>query len=140
MDITIIGTGNMGRGIATRALAGGQSVTLLGTDTAKAQALAQELSGDVRAGQVGDPLTRDVVILALWYAAVDDVLRGYRDQLEGKGAGGGGVNSTGVTLERYDDPVLKTDEKGIHELGDGRVAWFSDPDGNTCAIEEGSAR
>ena len=50
MDITIIGTGNMARGIATRALAGGHSVTLLGTETAKAQALAAELSGDVRAG------------------------------------------------------------------------------------------
>ena len=31
MDITIIGTGNMPRGIATRALAGGNSVTVLGT-------------------------------------------------------------------------------------------------------------
>ena len=28
------------------------------------------------------------------------------------------------------------DEKGIHELGDGRVAWFKDPDGNTFALEE----
>jgi catechol 2,3-dioxygenase-like lactoylglutathione lyase family enzyme len=49
------------------------------------------------------------------------------------------LNSRGVTFQRYDDPALKTDEKGIHELG-GRVAWFSDPDGNTFAIEEGSAR
>ena len=32
MDITIIGTGNMARGIATRALAGGNTVTLLGTE------------------------------------------------------------------------------------------------------------
>jgi 8-hydroxy-5-deazaflavin:NADPH oxidoreductase len=36
MEITIIGTGNMGRGIATRALAGGHTVTLLGTDADKA--------------------------------------------------------------------------------------------------------
>jgi 8-hydroxy-5-deazaflavin:NADPH oxidoreductase len=84
MDITIVGTGNMARGIATRALAGGHSVTLLGTETAKAQALGDELSGDVRAGQVGDPLAGDVVVLAVWYAAVDDVLRRYRDQLDGK--------------------------------------------------------
>jgi hypothetical protein len=34
--------------------------------------------------------------------------------------------------------VLKTNEKGIHELGHCRVAWFSDPDGNTFAIEEGT--
>jgi 8-hydroxy-5-deazaflavin:NADPH oxidoreductase len=84
MDITIIGTGNMARGIATRALAGGQSITLLGTETAKAQALADELSGDVRAGQVGDPLAGSVVVLAVWYAAVDDILGRYPDQLEGK--------------------------------------------------------
>jgi predicted dinucleotide-binding enzyme len=84
MDITIIGTGNMARGIATRALAGGHSVTLLGTETQKAEALARELSGDVRAGQVGDPLAGDVVVLAVWYAAVEDVLSRYGDQLDGK--------------------------------------------------------
>jgi 8-hydroxy-5-deazaflavin:NADPH oxidoreductase len=84
MDITIIGTGNMARGIATRALAGGHSVTLLGTERARAQSLAEELSGDVRAGQVGDPLGGDVVVLAVWYAAVDDVLGRYRDQLDGR--------------------------------------------------------
>jgi 8-hydroxy-5-deazaflavin:NADPH oxidoreductase len=84
MDITIIGTGNMARGIATRALAGGHSVTLLGTETEKAEALARELSGDVRAGQVGDPLAGDVVVLAVWYAAVEDVLSRYGDQLDGK--------------------------------------------------------
>jgi 8-hydroxy-5-deazaflavin:NADPH oxidoreductase len=84
MEITIIGTGNMARGVATRALAGGHSVALLGTETAKAQALADELSGDARAGQVGDPHSGDVVVLALWYAAVDDVLRRYGDQLAAK--------------------------------------------------------
>jgi 8-hydroxy-5-deazaflavin:NADPH oxidoreductase len=84
MDITIIGTGNMARGIATRALAGGHAVTLLGTDSAKAEALAGELSGDARPGQVGDPLAGDVVVLAVWYAAVDDVLGRYGDQLDGK--------------------------------------------------------
>ena len=46
--------------------------------------------------------------------------------------------STGVALERYDDLALKADEKGIHELDDGRVAWFRDPDGNTFAVEQES--
>src|SRR5215210_3194597 len=84
MEITIIGTGNMARGIATRALAGGHSVTLLGTETSKAEALADELSGDVHAGQIGDALAGDVVVLAVWYAAVDDVLARYGGQLDGK--------------------------------------------------------
>jgi predicted dinucleotide-binding enzyme len=81
MNITIIGTGNMARGIATRALAGGHTVTLLGTSREKAQALADELSGDVRAGTVGDPLSGDVVVLAVWYQALDDVLGRYGGQL-----------------------------------------------------------
>ena len=46
------------------------------------------------------------------------------------------LQSSGVTFEHYDDPSLKADEKGIHELDDGRVAWFKDPDGNTFAVEE----
>src|SRR6476659_4073112 len=61
MDITIIGTGNMARGIATRALAGGNTVTLLGTDEDKARALAGDLPGEVRTGTVGDPISGDVV-------------------------------------------------------------------------------
>ena len=30
--------------------------------------------------------------------------------------------------------------KGIHELDDGRVAWFKDPDGNIFAIEDRRTR
>jgi catechol 2,3-dioxygenase-like lactoylglutathione lyase family enzyme len=63
--------------------------------------------------------------LATWYVAdLEDVVDG--------------LASNGLTFERYDDPALKADERGIHELPDGRVAWFRDPDGNTFAIEEGS--
>jgi len=84
MDITIIGTGNMARGIATRALAGKHTVTLLGTSPDKADALAGDLSGDVKTGTVGDPLLGDVVVLAVWYQVLDDVLGRYGDQLAGK--------------------------------------------------------
>ena len=84
MDVTIVGTGNMSRGIATRALAGGHSVTLLGHEAGKADALAGELSGDVHAGTVGDALAGDVVVLAIPYGAIDDVIGRYRDQLSGK--------------------------------------------------------
>src|SRR3954452_5103360 len=84
MDITIIGTGNMARGIATRALAGGHTVTLLGTAKAKADALAREIPGDAATGELGDPLSGDVVVLAVWYQAVPDVLARYGDQLEGQ--------------------------------------------------------
>ncbi len=74
MDITIIGTGNMARGIATRALAGGNAVTLVGHDTDSARALAGELSGEVRTGTLGDPINGAVVVLAIPYGAIDDIL------------------------------------------------------------------
>jgi catechol 2,3-dioxygenase-like lactoylglutathione lyase family enzyme len=52
----------------------------------------------------------------------------------------GELGAAGVTFERYDDPALKVDKKGIHELADGRVAWFKDPDGNTFAVEQEEKR
>ena len=85
MDVTIIGTGNMGRAIATRALAGGHDVTLIGTETEKAQQLADELagsgSGSVRAG---DSPTGEVVVLAVWYPTILDVVRQHAGELDGK--------------------------------------------------------
>ena len=84
MDITIIGTGNMARGIATRALAGGNNVTLVGHSADSARALAADLSGDVQTGAVGDPINGEVVVLAIPYGAIDDVLGGYDDKLAGK--------------------------------------------------------
>ena len=40
--------------------------------------------GDIRTGQTGDPLAGDVVVLAVWSQAVDDILATYGDQLDGK--------------------------------------------------------
>jgi hypothetical protein len=84
MDITIIGAGNMARGIATRALAGGNAVTLLDRDPTKATALAGELGGATRVGAYGDPLSGDAVVLAVPYTALSDVLAGYGGDLAGR--------------------------------------------------------
>lgn len=66
-DITIIGTGNMARGLATRAVAGGKSVQLLAhEDKAKADALAAELGGQVTTGVLGNSeVTGSIVIPAV---------------------------------------------------------------------------
>jgi catechol 2,3-dioxygenase-like lactoylglutathione lyase family enzyme len=45
------------------------------------------------------------------------------------------LSAKGVRFERYEEPV-RTDEKGIHDSGYGKVAWFKDPDGNTYALEQ----
>jgi 8-hydroxy-5-deazaflavin:NADPH oxidoreductase len=80
MQIAIVGTGNVARGIASRALAGGHDVTLVGTDRSKAEALAGELGGSARAG---DAPQGDVVVLAVPYPALTDVVDAHRDALAG---------------------------------------------------------
>ena len=82
MQITIVGTGNMARGIATRALAGGHDVTIVGTERSKAESLASELGGNGSA-QAGDTVGGDMVVLAVPYAAASDVLDRHRDSLGG---------------------------------------------------------
>ncbi len=84
MNVTIIGAGNMARGIATRALAGGNTVTLLDRDPAKATALAGELGGATRVGNYGDALAGDAIVLAVPYPALSDVLGRYGGELAGR--------------------------------------------------------
>jgi catechol 2,3-dioxygenase-like lactoylglutathione lyase family enzyme len=44
--------------------------------------------------------------------------------------------SRGVVFERYDQPGIKTDDRGVFDSGTFRAAWVRDPDGNTLAITE----
>jgi catechol 2,3-dioxygenase-like lactoylglutathione lyase family enzyme len=44
--------------------------------------------------------------------------------------------SRGVTFERYDQPGLRTDERGVFDAGRFRAAWIRDPDGNTLALTQ----
>lgn len=79
MIVAIVGAGNMGRGIATRALAGGHEVRLVDTDGAKAETLAKELASPGRAeAQVNaadETAGADVVVLALPYPVGQAVVR-----------------------------------------------------------------
>jgi catechol 2,3-dioxygenase-like lactoylglutathione lyase family enzyme len=47
-----------------------------------------------------------------------------------------GLRSRGVEFEQYDQPGIKTDERGVFDDGDFRAAWVKDPDGNTMAITQ----
>lgn len=92
MRVLIIGAGNMGRGIATRLVAGGHELTLFDVDPAKSEALATELGGTTPGGaRVALAETpaeavpgSDVVILASWYGANLDVARQLGAALDGK--------------------------------------------------------
>ena len=47
------------------------------------------------------------------------------------------LTSAGVQFEHYDQPELKTDEKGITRDDNGpKIAWFKDPSGNILSVLE----
>jgi catechol 2,3-dioxygenase-like lactoylglutathione lyase family enzyme len=48
----------------------------------------------------------------------------------------GELASRGVPFEQYDQPGIKTDERGVFDAGRFRAAWIKDPDGNTMALTE----
>jgi catechol 2,3-dioxygenase-like lactoylglutathione lyase family enzyme len=47
------------------------------------------------------------------------------------------LTAEGVVFERYDEPPIVTDAKGIASFAGGnRVAYFRDPDGNVLSIAQ----
>ncbi len=78
--VTIIGAGNMGAAIAGLVARGGNTVQVLTKDPQKASAALPAATH----GTVGEPITGHIVILALPYAAVADVLSQYAGVLDGK--------------------------------------------------------
>ena len=80
--VTVIGTGNMGTQIAALAAKGGAEVQVLDRQAEKAQSLASAVNGV--AGVVGDALTGDIVVLAVPYPAVTELIGTYGDQLAGR--------------------------------------------------------
>ncbi|MBM6623493.1 NAD(P)-binding domain-containing protein [Micrococcaceae bacterium RIT802] len=82
--ITIIGSGNMATAIGTRAAKHGHTVELMSRNTAKAQALADQIGNGATIGTFGAKPAGDIVIVAVLYAAAVDVVTHYGDALAGK--------------------------------------------------------
>jgi 8-hydroxy-5-deazaflavin:NADPH oxidoreductase len=83
-SISIIGTGNMARAIGALAIAGGNTVEVIGRDPSKAADLARALGDNATTGEFGAVPTGDIVIVALLYANVVPVVAQYGDALAGK--------------------------------------------------------
>lgn len=83
-SITLIGTGNMARTIGTLAVAGGNTVEVMGRDQSKADRLAKVLGGGTTAGTWGAAPTGHIVITALLYDGVVPVVAEFGDALADK--------------------------------------------------------
>ena len=85
--VTIIGAGNMSRGIATRLLAGGADVRILAPTADHATSLAadlQDTGGAVSGAEVQESLSGDVVVLATPYEGALDFVDSRAEELAGK--------------------------------------------------------
>ena len=90
MNVTIIGSGNMGRGIGTRAVAGGHSVTFVDANPEVAEKTAADVKAAARNGaqvssaSLGDAELGDVVVLAVWYGTNLELAKQLGTRLAGK--------------------------------------------------------
>jgi 8-hydroxy-5-deazaflavin:NADPH oxidoreductase len=84
LKVTVIGAGNMGRAIGTRAIAGGNEVEIVDRDPAEARKLAEELGDSATALEPDARFGGDVVVFAVYYPGIKDAVRQYADRLANK--------------------------------------------------------
>ena len=114
MNVSIIGTGNMARGIGRALVRGGHAVTVLGREKEDAQAVLRDIggNGETKAGRSGDQLDGDVVVLAVYYPDAKAAVEQYGDALSGKVV----VDITNPVNETMDGLVTPADGSAAQEL------------------------
>ena len=118
MNITVIGPGKMGRAIATRALAGGHSVTFVGKTLQSAQKAADEVKASAQQGTAVSAATLedvnlgDVVVLALWYGTNIEVAKKLGEKLQGKTV----VDIANPVNSTYDGLVTAPDSSSAEDV------------------------
>src|SRR5215469_5421257 len=85
MTTGIIGVGNIGGALARHLVRGGEPVVLAARDESAAAALAGELGSLASAATVSGAIeAADVVVLAVWFDALKQVITDYGGLLDGK--------------------------------------------------------
>jgi len=118
MNITIIGAGNMGRGIGTRAVAGGHSVTFIDRDPVEAEKAATDVKASANNGakvstaSLGGAELGDVVVFAVWYGTNIELAKQLGDKLAGKVV----VDIANPLNETYDGLATAPDSSSAEDL------------------------
>ena len=85
MNTAIIGLGNIGSRLAKNLTAGGESIIVADKTLAKAETLAGELGSKAKAISIQEAISKaDVVILAVYFDAIKEMLVTYRSDVTGK--------------------------------------------------------
>lgn len=83
-SISFIGLGGMTTALAARAIKGGNTIELIGRDAANAKALAATFGDRATTGTFGVSPTGEIVVLAVPYTSVVEVVSQYGEALAGK--------------------------------------------------------
>ena len=124
MNITIIGSGNMGRGIGTRAVAGGHSVTFVDANPEVAEKAAADVKAAAKSGakvstaSLGDAELGDVVVLAVWYGTNIEIAKQLGSKLAGKVV----VDIANPLNSTYDGLATAPDSSSAEDLAKALVA------------------
>jgi 8-hydroxy-5-deazaflavin:NADPH oxidoreductase len=110
--ISIIGSGGMAAAIGGLAAKAGHTVEMMSRDGAKARALAEQIGAGATTGTFGAAPAGDIVILAVPYAAVLDVVKQYGEKLAGKLL----VDITNPINSDFTDFVTPKDSFGAQEI------------------------
>lgn len=95
--------------------------------------LSPDSEGEVAIFQTGDTA---LVVYVSEFAGTNQanaVVWGVGEEIEKIAAD---LASKGVVFEQYDMPDT-TYENGVHRMGDFRMVWFKDPDGNILHLNSG---
>jgi len=83
--VAVIGTGNIGSGLAANFAVGGQDFLLAGRDQEAARKIASGLGGDAEAVSVNEAIERaDVLVIAVWLPDFEQLIAQYGERLAGK--------------------------------------------------------
>jgi len=124
MNVTIIGAGNMGRGIGTRAVVGGHSVTFVDANPEAAEKAAADVKASAKNGakvstaSLGDAVLGDVVVLAVWYGTNIEIAK----QLGAKLAGKVVVDIANPLNSTYDGLATTSDSSSAEDLAKAVVS------------------
>ena len=110
--ITVIGSGSMAAAIGGLAAKAGHTVEVMSRDAAKARALAEKVGARATTGTFGAAPAGDIVILAVPYSAVLDVVKQYGEQLAGKVL----VDITNPVASNHTSFVTPGDSFGAQEI------------------------
>src|SRR5258706_14225920 len=83
--VAIIGIGNIGKVVAANLVKGNRPVIIASRKLEEAKALAQELGTLASAAEIPAAIKEaDIIVMAVWYASIKELLVQYAAALQGK--------------------------------------------------------